>query len=146
PHWCSLPQDRRTDLRLLRSRDGTLFCDPRVRKRRLDRDRQRRPPAHKRRMRTFRHKLARSRRDRIVRSPPRWILRIRGRDLCRDLQSEEAAAQSMKRSLRNSNRKEDYPMFRSHASAVLAGMIGLTIATDAIGEPACRPTLAFKEV
>ena len=37
-------------------------------------------------------------------------------------------------------------MSRSYASAVLAGMIGLTIATDAAGEPACRPTLAFKEV
>ncbi len=37
-------------------------------------------------------------------------------------------------------------MSRSYASAVLAGMIGLTIATDAVGEPACRPTLTFKEV
>jgi len=37
-------------------------------------------------------------------------------------------------------------MSRSYASAVLAGMIGLTIATDAVGEPACRPALAFKEV
>ena len=37
-------------------------------------------------------------------------------------------------------------MSRSYATAVLAGMIGLTVATDAIGEPACRPTLAFKEV
>jgi hypothetical protein len=37
-------------------------------------------------------------------------------------------------------------MSRSHASAVLAGMIGLTVATDAVGEPAYRPTLAFKEV
>jgi hypothetical protein len=27
-------------------------------------------------------------------------------------------------------------MSRSHASAVLAGMIGLTVATDAVGEPA----------
>jgi len=36
-------------------------------------------------------------------------------------------------------------MSRSHASAVLAGMIGLTVATDAVGEPACRPALAFKE-
>jgi hypothetical protein len=37
-------------------------------------------------------------------------------------------------------------MSRSYASAVLAGMIGLIIATDAVGEPACPPTLAFKEV
>ena len=37
-------------------------------------------------------------------------------------------------------------MSRSYASAVLAGMIGLTIATDAVGEPACRPTLTFKQV
>jgi hypothetical protein len=37
-------------------------------------------------------------------------------------------------------------MSRSYASTVLAGMIGLTIATDAVGEPACRPTLTFKEV
>ena len=36
-------------------------------------------------------------------------------------------------------------MSRSYASAVLAGMVGLTIATDAVGEPACRPALAFKE-
>ena len=37
-------------------------------------------------------------------------------------------------------------MSRSYASAVLAGMIGLTVATDAVGEPACGPILAFKEV
>jgi len=59
---------------------------------------------------------------------------------------EEAAAQSMKRSLRISNRKEDQPMSRSYASAILAGMIGLTVATDAVGELACRPTLGFEEV
>src|SRR6516225_5097681 len=37
-------------------------------------------------------------------------------------------------------------MSRSYASTVLAGMIGLTIATDAVGELACRPTLGFEEV
>jgi hypothetical protein len=37
-------------------------------------------------------------------------------------------------------------MRRSHTSAILAGIIGLTNVTRAVGGPECRPTLAFEEV
>jgi hypothetical protein len=37
-------------------------------------------------------------------------------------------------------------MDRSCTSALLAGIIGLTVVTQAAGQPICRPALAFKEV
>jgi hypothetical protein len=37
-------------------------------------------------------------------------------------------------------------MRRSHISVLLAGIVGLTSATTAVGGQPCRPALAFKEV
>lgn len=37
-------------------------------------------------------------------------------------------------------------MYRSYASALLAGIIGLSSATQAVGEQACKPALAFTDV
>jgi len=37
-------------------------------------------------------------------------------------------------------------MHRSCLSGVVAGIVGLTGAAQAVGEPACKPTLAFEEV
>ena len=37
-------------------------------------------------------------------------------------------------------------MYRSCIPALLAGTIGLTGVTQAVGQPICRPVLAFKEV
>jgi hypothetical protein len=37
-------------------------------------------------------------------------------------------------------------MNRTYTSAILAGIIGLTNVTHAIGGPECKPTLAFEEV
>jgi hypothetical protein len=37
-------------------------------------------------------------------------------------------------------------MNRFRATAILAGMIGLTGLTQAFGQPSCRPKLAFKDV
>src|ERR1700730_15506943 len=88
PRWRSISPNCRTDLRLLRSWDGALFRNPRVRKRHLDRDRERHPPAHKHRMRTCCRLLARSWRDRIVYRNRRRFLRIRGTDICRDIEGE----------------------------------------------------------
>jgi hypothetical protein len=37
-------------------------------------------------------------------------------------------------------------MYRSCISGLLAGIIGLVTATGTVGQPACRPAFAFKEV
>jgi hypothetical protein len=37
-------------------------------------------------------------------------------------------------------------MYRSCTSVLLAGIIGLISVTQAVGQPICRPALAFKEV
>jgi hypothetical protein len=37
-------------------------------------------------------------------------------------------------------------MYRSYASALLAGIIGLSSATQAVGEQACKPALVFTDV
>ena len=37
-------------------------------------------------------------------------------------------------------------MYRSYTSVLLAAIIGLVSVTQAVGQPICRPALAFKEV